>query len=46
MQYPSNRTNIAQGGYQIAALCLSAAIGIFAGLIVGLIFKISNRHRA
>jgi len=46
MNYPYNRTNIAQGGYQIAALCLSAAIGIFAGIIVGLIFKISNRHKA
>lgn len=33
-----------QGGYQIIGVLLSAAIGLFAGGIVGVIFKIINKH--
>jgi|LakMenE18May11ns_1017448.scaffolds.fasta_scaffold9939671_1 hypothetical protein len=44
LNFPSGRTNIMQGGYQIVGLCLSAAIGIFAGIIAGLMFKVVNHH--
>jgi tetrahydromethanopterin S-methyltransferase subunit G len=46
MNFPAGRTNIMQGGYQIAGLGLSAVIGIFAGIIVGIILKLINHHEA
>lgn len=37
--------NIGQGALQLAGIGLSIGIGIFAGLIVGLLFKIINNHQ-
>lgn len=38
------RSNIGQGGYQMAGVGLSIAIGIFAGILLGLLFKLVNRN--
>ena len=45
LHFPSDRTNIQQGGYQMVGVCLSLAIGIFAGIIIGVIFKVCNHHK-
>lgn len=45
LQWMPDRTNIQQGGYQLAGLALSIAIGIFAGIILGGVFKIINRNK-
>lgn len=37
------RSSLAQGGYQIAALLVSVAMGLAGGLIVGLLLRISSR---
>lgn len=42
---PSDRSNIGQGGMQLAGIGLSIAIGIVGGLLVGLMYKILNRNR-
>lgn len=46
MKLPSNRTNIAQGGYQIAGLLIVTAIALGTGLLLGLIFKLTNKQDA
>lgn len=33
-----------QGGYQIVGLLLTLAIGVFAGALIGLLFKAINKH--
>lgn len=45
LRFPSDRTNIQQGGYQMVGVALSLAIGIFAGIILGVVFKIINHHK-
>jgi hypothetical protein len=44
MNFPAGRTNIIQGGYQIAGLSLWAGIGIYAGIIVCIILKLINHQ--
>lgn len=46
LMFAPNYSNIGQGAMQMAGVGLSIAIGIFAGIILGLIFKLSNRHKA
>lgn len=41
---PSDRSNIGQGGMQLAGIGLSIAIGIVGGLLVGLMYKLLNRN--
>lgn len=43
--FRSDPNNIGQGALQLAGIGLSIGIGIFAGLIVGLLFKIINNHQ-
>lgn len=46
LKIPTNRTNIAQGGYQIAGLCIVIAIALGTGLLLGLLFKLTNKQDA
>lgn len=46
LMFAPNYSNIGQGGMQLAGIGLSIAIGIFGGIIVGLLYKASNRHLA
>ncbi len=38
------RTNETQGAYQLIGFCLSAGIGMFGAVIIGLLFKLINNH--
>lgn len=42
----AGRSNIGQGGMQLAGIGLSIAIGIVAGILIGLLYKIINRNKA
>ena len=38
------RTFVQQGGFQIIGILLTLAIGVFAGALIGLLFKAINKH--
>lgn len=44
MRRDPSRTFIQQGGFQIIGLLLSIAVGIFAGAVIGLLFRLINKH--
>lgn len=44
--YGDNRTNIGQGGIQIAGVGIAIAIGIFGGLVLGVVLKLINKNPA
>lgn len=39
-----DRSVSGQAGFQLIGIALSAGIGLSAGIIIGLIYKITNRH--
>lgn len=38
------RTNEVQGAFQLIGFCLSAGIGMFGAVVIGLLFKLMNNH--
>lgn len=42
--FGADRSNLGQGGAQMAGVGISIGIGIFGGLILGLIFKVVNKN--
>ncbi len=42
----SGQTNIANGAMQLAGIGLSLAIGAVAGIVLGIIIKLANSHKA
>lgn len=44
MRAHSSRTFIQQGGYQVLGVLLATGIGLFAGVVIGIIFKVINKH--
>lgn len=44
MRKDPSRTFVQQGGFQIIGLLLSVAVGIFAGALIGLLFRLINKH--
>lgn len=41
----AERTNIQQGGFQIVGFCISLAIGVVTGLVVGLCMRFLNNNK-
>ena len=42
--FGESRSNLGQGGAQMAGVGIAIGIGIFGGLILGLIFKVINKN--